>query len=158
MEDVAHRQKWRILEVFIVAHSLVALLLQAILQMNFLSGVLGFAVAGLGILLFLASLIFINKSRSEFKKHSQPTDPGLMTTELITVGMFAKSRNPLSIGSLGILLSIGLILGNPWFIFLIPTTAVGMYIFLIKPEESYLKKNFGSQYIEYCRRTPRWLF
>ena len=82
-----------------------------------------------------------------------PIDP---PKELVAVGFYRYTRNPMYVGVL--LVIIGHVL---WFgfwnlliyvvvIFLAFNTFVAYY------EEPTLRKKFGAAYEDYCRRVPRW--
>jgi protein-S-isoprenylcysteine O-methyltransferase Ste14 len=76
---------------------------------------------------------------------------------LVETGMFAHSRNPLYVANL--LLFLGLaIVHNGWAMYLIvlPFFVVA-YVCIIAAEEHYLIGRFGSAYVAYCQRVPRWL-
>jgi protein-S-isoprenylcysteine O-methyltransferase Ste14 len=76
---------------------------------------------------------------------------------LVDTGMFAHSRNPLYVANL--LLYIGLsIVHNGWAMYLIvlPFFAIA-YFCIVAAEEEYLSGRFGDEYVEYCRRVPRWV-
>lgn len=76
---------------------------------------------------------------------------------LVTNGPFAFTRNPLylsnMVGAVAFLLMCGRwemvipVLAG-WFLLHLPTVA---------SEEEFLRGRFGEQYVDYCRRVPRWL-
>ncbi len=83
-----------------------------------------------------------------------PIDP---PKELVAVGFYRYTRNPMYVGVL--LVIVGHFL---WFgfwnlliyavvIFLAFNTFVAYY------EEPTLRKNFGAAYEDYCKRVPRWI-
>ncbi len=76
---------------------------------------------------------------------------------LVSQGFFAHSRNPLYVGNLLILLGLFIVHNNPW------VYAIGIPFFLfayraiVASEEAYLRREFGAEYDDYCRRVRRWL-
>ncbi len=78
-------------------------------------------------------------------------------TSLVNTGIFSMSRNPMYVGLL--LMSTG------WAVWLGSLTNIAvmvLFIFAItnlqiKPEESALRKLFGDEYEEYCRKVRRWI-
>ena len=82
-----------------------------------------------------------------------PIDP---PKELVAVGFYRYTRNPMYVGILLMLTGYFLWYGF-WslliyavFIFLAFNTFVAYY------EEPTLRRNFGAAYEDYCKRVPRW--
>ena len=76
---------------------------------------------------------------------------------LVTYGAFAWSRNPLYNGNFLIWIGFATIAGLDWFV---PVAAVIFaleYSLIVRYEEGVLESIFGEEYLEYKRRTPRWL-
>ncbi|MCG8533119.1 MAG: isoprenylcysteine carboxylmethyltransferase family protein [Desulfovibrionales bacterium] len=86
------------------------------------------------------------------------TDP--LTTRpastLVTTGIYRRSRNPMYIGEIAILVGIG-ILSNSWWI-LAGSGVFCCYLryYVIRREEAYLLRRFGDAYGLYCRTVYRW--
>lgn len=75
---------------------------------------------------------------------------------LVSTGFFALSRNPLYVGNLLILLGLHLIWHSiPMLVIGIPTFLLG-YRAIVAAEETYLGRQYGDSYAEYCSRVPRW--
>ncbi len=87
----------------------------------------------------------------------QAENPWKPTTEVIQRGPFRLTRNPMYLqmvlGSIG----FGILLSNLWVLILTPLGAWVLQQFAIKPEERYLERKFGEQYLAYKRRVRRWL-
>ena len=111
-----------------------------------------------GLLLLLAGVIItllcIIRFATDGRGTLSPADP---TKELVIAGLYRYSRNPMYIGVMSILTGECL---------LVPVTALFVYtvsifiafnLFIIFYEEPRLRKDFGEQYINYCRRVRRWL-
>lgn len=82
-----------------------------------------------------------------------PIDP---PKELVAVGFYRYTRNPMYVGVLSMIIGHFLWFGF-WnlliyaaFIFLAFNTFVAYY------EEPTLRRNFGAAYEDYCKRVPRW--
>ncbi len=76
---------------------------------------------------------------------------------LVTYGIFGWMRNPLYVGNL--LIWIGFVIGSGmlWFIpFAIVLFAIE-YALIVRYEEGVLESIFGTEYVEYKKRTPRWM-
>lgn len=76
---------------------------------------------------------------------------------LVQEGFFAHSRNPLYMGNLMIVVGLGLILNSRWFYMIgVPFFVLG-YTAIIMAEESFLRKEFGKEYEDYCNRVNRFV-
>jgi protein-S-isoprenylcysteine O-methyltransferase Ste14 len=76
---------------------------------------------------------------------------------LVTYGVFAWVRNPLYIGNFLIWMGFTVISGVYWFL---PAAALLFaleYTPIVRYEEGVLESTFGSAYLAYKARTPRWL-
>jgi protein-S-isoprenylcysteine O-methyltransferase Ste14 len=50
-----------------------------------------------------------------------------------------------------------ILLANAWILLLTPVGAWVLHRFAILPEEAYLERTFGEQYLAYKRKVRRWL-
>lgn len=79
------------------------------------------------------------------------------TSALVTSGIYARTRNPMYVGILCVVLGWLVFLGTPW---VLPGPAVFvlyMNRFQIGPEERVLQQLFGAEYAAYRARVRRWL-
>lgn len=78
--------------------------------------------------------------------------------ELVTGGIFARTRNPIYLGLGLIAFGSSLLLGRP--ILLVLTLVFVVYFaHLIRREEAFLRAHYGEPYRDYCRRVGRiWTF
>ena len=109
-------------------------------------------------LLISGFVVFISAVQSFRKKKTtvNPLEPR-QASSLVTSGIFKFSRNPMYLGMLIILLSIsfkfnliGGIITSLFFYFFITK-------FQIVPEEAAMNELFGNQFIDYCKKTRRWI-
>jgi protein-S-isoprenylcysteine O-methyltransferase Ste14 len=56
-----------------------------------------------------------------------------------------------------ICLGVAVILGNVWILIMMPCGVWVLQRFAILPEEAYLERKFGMQYLAYKHRVRRWL-
>jgi protein-S-isoprenylcysteine O-methyltransferase Ste14 len=76
--------------------------------------------------------------------------------ELVTHGVFARTRNPIYIALMLLAAGVALMLGSPLLITL--ACACPLYFdALVRREEAFLVCHYGQAYQEYRARTPRWL-
>lgn len=77
-------------------------------------------------------------------------------TELISIGLFRKSRNPVFLGMIGSLLGLFLITPNSvtLIIFILGYVLIQIQVRL---EEGFLMKVHGDKYLDYCKKVRRWI-
>lgn len=102
-----------------------------------------------GLLLLLGSLISFGQS---FRVGIDTEHPD----KLITSGVFAFSRNPIYVAFALILTGQFLIFPN-WILLVYLLAGIWLFHRQVLREEEYLKKHYGKEYLEYCRRVRRYL-
>jgi protein-S-isoprenylcysteine O-methyltransferase Ste14 len=129
-----------------------------------LDGLLGLALLPQALLLLrwplllVASFIAVISLLGFIRKHTtiNPHHPE-RSQHLVLGGLYRVSRNPMYLSLLLLLLV--------WCLHLQSYSALlscGLFMFLlthfqIKPEERALARHFGERYLQYCRRTRRWI-
>ncbi len=109
----------------------------------------GVMLCMVGLILFLLSLIYFGKS---FRVGIDQEHPGT----LITGGVFAYSRNPIYTAFGLILLGIFLIIPN-WILLLYLVLGIWLFNRQVLKEEDSLKRIYGEEYLEYCKKVRRYL-
>lgn len=76
---------------------------------------------------------------------------------LVTYGVFAWMRNPLYVGNF--LIWIGFVIGSGvlWFLPVAIVLFAIEYTLIVRYEEGVLESIFGAEYVDYAKRTPRWI-
>ena len=92
-----------------------------------------------------------------FRRSGQSENPWKPTPKLLDRGPFRITRNPMYLQMILICLGVAIILGNVWILVMTPFGAWVLQRFVILPEEAYLERKFGAQYLAYKRRVRRWL-
>lgn len=156
-DDAAHKRGWQIFEVVFGLPFLVAIALQLAAPIRFPGGFSPPARIAGGVLLMVVGVCLVVLARKEFARYSQPTDPGLATSRIITTGVFSISRNPLYLGGVLLLAGISLAFNLPWVTILLIPSMVGCHYILIAPEERYLAARFGEPYLAYTAAVQRWI-
>lgn len=134
--------------VFAAAFNLPTVSQQAFFQSTALSWVGVFlCLAGLSLLLW--SLVSFGQS---FRVGIDADHPD----RLITNGAFAFSRNPIYVAFASILLGQFLIFSN-WILLVYLGAAAWLFHRQVLREEEFLKKHYGQEYLEFCRRVRRYL-
>lgn len=85
-----------------------------------------------------------------------PLSPGACSS-LVTSGVYRRTRNPMYVGFLFFLFAFAAFLFNLYSLALTAGFVLYMNRFQIQPEEKTLESTFGTEYLAYKKRTPRWL-
>lgn len=111
-----------------------------------------FTVAGLGAVVALSAVYAFIK----LKTTVDPRRPE-RARELVIVGIYNYSRNPMYLGILLAISGAALYWGALSSILVIIFFVGFIRKYQIEPEEAALRKKFGDQYARYARRVRRWL-
>lgn len=76
---------------------------------------------------------------------------------LVTVGPYARSRNPLYVARLWILFGLALLSESVGILALALLLFLTLEWWLLPHEEARLRQRYGEAYDAYCRRVPRWM-
>jgi len=106
----------------------------------------GLVVGVFGLALCLISIIF-------FRSVSKVLciDAGKLTTS----GPYRWGRNPQYVGWFLFLLGFALNDWSLWCLAALLVIAISLHL-LVLVEEEHLRRTFGEQYVEFCRKTPRY--
>ena len=110
---------------------------------------IGVAFCLSGLVLFCLSLVAFGKS---FRVGIDTDHPGA----LVTTGVFAFSRNPIYLSFGSILLGQFLVFPN-WILLVSLGAAFWLFHRQVLREEEFLKRQYGQEYVDYCRRVRRYL-
>ncbi|HXX62837.1 MAG TPA: isoprenylcysteine carboxylmethyltransferase family protein [Bacteroidota bacterium] len=89
----------------------------------------------------------------EGKGTPAPVDPPRI---LVVRGIYRFTRNPMYVGVVSALLAEALFFSQAALAFVALLCFMGFHLFVILYEEPHLRRVFGPQYEEYCRKVPRW--
>ncbi len=76
---------------------------------------------------------------------------------LVIRGLYRHTRNPMYVGVLMVILGWAILYHSAVLLSYALFMAVCFHLFIILYEERHLKRLFGDQYADYCRRVGRWL-
>lgn len=110
-----------------------------------------------GILLIVVGCIFNYSTHKFLKKFNTTVKPFEYSTHLVTFEIFRISRNPMYLGMSSILTGEAIILGSLSTLIVVGCFIVIMQKVFIEVEEKMLFEKFGNVYIDYKRKTPRWI-
>ena len=105
-----------------------------------------------GFIIILSAIILFKK----YKTTITPLNPS-NSTELITVGIYKFSRNPMYLGLLLVLLGISFIINIIGGFLLIPLFILYLNLFQIIPEENAMVDLFKDEFLEYKKNVRRWI-
>jgi protein-S-isoprenylcysteine O-methyltransferase Ste14 len=155
--DAAHTSNWMIGEVVFGIPFLISIVLQFIAPFSVPPGIFSQVLILVGIAFSISGISLIVAARREFARYGQPTDPGQPTSQVVTTGVFAVSRNPLYLGGALLLGGMALMLNLFWSLAALLISLVICQYVLIIPEEKYLTAKFGAEYQAYTTTVQRWL-
>lgn len=94
-----------------------------------------------------------------FRRASTTLDPRYpeRTERIVRNGIYARTRNPMYVGFVAMLLGLAVALQSPLGLVVALATGVFFDRFQIGPEERALLGRFGSDFEHYRRAVPRWL-
>ena len=109
-----------------------------------------------GVFFCLAGLLLLAWSLVSFGQSFRVGIDAEQPDKLITTGIFAFSRNPIYTAFALILLGQFLIFPN-WIILVYMGAGIWLFHRQVLREEDYLKKHYGSEYLDYCTRVRRYI-
>jgi protein-S-isoprenylcysteine O-methyltransferase Ste14 len=110
-----------------------------------------------GILVSAAVLILGAWPVVLFRRSGQSEIPWTPTPSIIEHGPYRHTRNPMYLMMVSVCLGVAVIIASFWILLLTPLCALLLHRFAILPEEQYLERKFGRDYLEYKSRVRRWL-
>jgi len=112
--------------------------------------------AGAVLLVVAAPVFFDFVTRFVREGHGTPA-PIAPTEHLVVGGPFRRVRNPGYVSVVSMILGQGLVFASRAVLVYAAALAVAFHLFVLLYEEPTLRRQFGAEYDEYCRRVPRWL-
>jgi len=111
----------------------------------------------MGIALAIAGLGLIVTGIIEFRHANTAVVPFSPTTAIVSSGPFRFTRNPLYFGFVLIYIGVSFAANTLWPLFLLPLAIFVLIGGVIKREERYLERKFGTVYTDYKARVRRWI-
>ena len=113
--------------------------------------------APLGILITLGAIALGISAIREMFAANTPLDVRKPSTEIVTSGVFRKSRNPIYLGVLLLCAGVAFLANSLWILVLVLPLVIILQKGVIEPEKSYLEKKFGDKYLRYKAKVRRWI-
>lgn len=137
---------------------LLALLLQWLLPLQILPP---FGLANwnfwVGLVLAGAGAAAVFRSIAAFRSAGTHVEPGRPTLTIVRTGLYRVSRNPIYLGCLAFHAGLALVTGQGWALLFVPVIFAAFHYLAVLPEEAYLARKFGDEYLRYKSGTRRWL-
>ncbi len=111
----------------------------------------------LGGSVILVSFILIFLSVGLFRQNTEDPNPITQTNRLITNGIYKYIRNPMYLALVIFQIGLGISLSFLHISLMSILTIITLHYFVIKREETYLKKLFGVDYESYKTKSKRWI-
>jgi protein-S-isoprenylcysteine O-methyltransferase Ste14 len=111
----------------------------------------------LGLLPLLLGVAMSLTAAGAFRRAGTPVVPFERSTQLVTGGWFAVTRNPMYLGLTLILAGVALIDGTLGALLPLPLFIAILHFRFIRGEEIFLEGIFGEQYRSYRGRVRRWI-
>jgi protein-S-isoprenylcysteine O-methyltransferase Ste14 len=96
-------------------------------------------------------------SIGNFRRSRTSIVPIRPATTLVIAGPYRFTRNPMYVALAVLTVALGLFLDSWWPIVLLVPVLFVVRAFVIAPEEQYLERRFGADYVAYTQRVRRWL-
>ena len=109
-------------------------------------------VAGVGVAVGLVAFFGFRRAKTTVN----PLAPQ-ESSALVVTGIYRRTRNPMYLGMLAILVAWALWLANAAAFFLLPLFMLYLHRFQIAPEERALQARFGGEFERYRGSVRRWL-
>jgi protein-S-isoprenylcysteine O-methyltransferase Ste14 len=111
-----------------------------------------------GSIIFFAGLIIMLECIVRFALEGRGTlSPADPTQILVVKGLYRYSRNPMYLGVVSMLIGEAVFFEAGRFWYYVVGIALAFNLFILLVEEPRLKRDFGAEYEEYCRKVRRWL-
>lgn len=94
---------------------------------------------------------------NHFRTHRTTTEALGQARTLVTDGPYGRTRNPMYLGGIIMLMGLGLFLGSATPVLVVPLFAVAIWRAFIRHEEAMLADQFGGEYNAYRSTVRRWI-
>lgn len=132
------------------------LMLHTLFPAHHLSRPVGLSIAVIlvltGATICVAGVIRFRQARTTVN----PMSPA-SSSSLVTGGIYTRTRNPMYLGFLLMVVGWGFFLANLYTLIVAVAFVLYMNRFQIRPEEQMLTRLFGDSYVTYCQRVRRWI-
>jgi protein-S-isoprenylcysteine O-methyltransferase Ste14 len=93
----------------------------------------------------------------KFKGVGTTVRPDRAASTLVIAGPYRITRNPMYLGLAVVYVGIAIAGQSVWAVILLPLVLMAIQRYAIEPEEAFLKRRFGDDYVDYTTRVRRWI-
>jgi len=111
----------------------------------------------IGPVLIIGGIATIIYSALLFKKAQTNIEPWKTTSNIITTGIYGKTRNPIYLAFLIIGFGVACAVNSLWIALMLLPLILLLRKFVIDKEERYLERKFGQEYLAYKEKVRRWI-
>jgi protein-S-isoprenylcysteine O-methyltransferase Ste14 len=111
----------------------------------------------LGAILIVCGAALTSSALVKFKRAGTTVRPDRAARTLVIAGPYKMTRNPMYLGLALVYLGIAIAGQSLWAVILLPLVLIIIQRRAIAPEEDFLKRRFGADYISYMAKVRRWL-
>ena len=108
-------------------------------------------------LLFLVAVSIFILAEKQFRAHKEHPSPYRPTHTIFGTGIYSRSRNPIYIAMMIVLVAVAFAANDAWFLIALPVLFLLLRFGVVSAEETYLSEKFGAEYEDYRRRVRRWI-
>ncbi len=121
---------------------------------RFLPDVMAWIFGGI---LIACGAVLAGSALFRFKRAGTTVRPDRPPSALVIVGPYRFTRNPMYLGLAVTYLGIVIAGQSLWALVLLPAVLIIIQRRAIEPEEAFLKRRFGADYISYMTNVRRWI-
>ena len=115
---------------------------------------LGWTVGGI---LIFCGAVLTGSAVLKFKDAGTTVRPDRAASTLVIAGPYKITRNPMYLGLAFVYAGIAIAGQSVWALILLPVVLIIIQRGAIEPEEAFLEKRFGADYISYKEKVRRWI-
>jgi protein-S-isoprenylcysteine O-methyltransferase Ste14 len=110
-----------------------------------------------GGILILCGAVLTGSAVLKFKNVGTTVRPDRAASTLVIGGPYNMTRNPMYLGLALVYLGVAVAGQSVWALILLPVVLIVIQRGAIEPEEAFLEKRFGANYVSYKEKVRRWL-
>ena len=111
-----------------------------------------------GLLMIVVGVVPLADSIRRFVREGHGTPEPLHPTDTLVVsGLYRYVRNPMYLGVLLMIFGQAVFFASKSVAIYGTIAALIMHIFVLSYEEPTLRRRYGNEYVNFCRRVPRWI-
>jgi protein-S-isoprenylcysteine O-methyltransferase Ste14 len=124
------------------------------MPLKFVPDALGWLI---GAVLIICGVLVAGSALLVLKEARTTVRPDRAATALVIRGPYRISRNPMYLALASVYLGIAIAGQSIWALILLPVVLAIIQLRAIRPEEAFLKRRFGADYVSYTTKVRRWL-